>query len=140
MCFDYGRLLRKLCAPVPSLPCAAVPFALLMAGHELPQTQEWLRRQAKVRLDDGWSTSQDNPVHQARQQAAQEALAKKNRKKSEKKRKKSQKSKKSGSYDLAQYNAAKMLTTEVLRTETTVNNPAYDDDGGNSNAGSNVLY
>ena len=71
--------------------------------------------------------------------SAEEALAKKNRKKSEKKRKKSQKSKKSGSYDLAQYSAAKLLTTEVLRTETTVNNPAYDDDG-NSNAGSNVLY
>jgi len=45
-----------------------IKAGMAKAGAELPQTQEWLRRQGETLRDDGWSTSPDNPVYRARQQ------------------------------------------------------------------------
>lgn len=48
---------------------------LAKVGHEMPQTQEWLRRRAAARSTDGWTTSIHNPVFRARMAATEEGRA-----------------------------------------------------------------
>ena len=44
----------------------ALASAYAAGGHEMPQSQVWLRRQANLRNNDGWATNEKNPVYQIR--------------------------------------------------------------------------
>jgi hypothetical protein len=46
-------------------------YKTMTGGMNMPQTQLWLRRQTNFRNDDGWESSEQNPVHQARLSRAQ---------------------------------------------------------------------